>query len=94
MRTMAEAKKQEHNDFVYVTIPEKDLFDRPIKININTDTFEAGTHFVHKDIAGEITRILKSKEEGDVRILQPKKDLKALRQLMNSSATVAQPDMK
>lgn len=63
----------------YVTLPEKDMFDYPFSgISINRDHYGPGTHLVPSDIAEELRTILARAQAQDIRILQPRKDFKAL----------------
>lgn len=66
-------------DFEYVTIPERDMFDLPHPgISHNRDHFGPGTHKLPKDIAFDVKDRLRVFEAQNIRILQPRKDLRAL----------------
>jgi hypothetical protein len=66
-------------EFVYVTIPETDMFDYPHPgVGINQNHYGPGTHYVPKAIADEIIRVCAVFDAQNVRILQPKRDMKAL----------------
>lgn len=70
---------------VYVTIPEKDMFDLTHPgVGINRDHYGPGTHFVPQDIADEITRICATFDAQNIRILQPRRDQKALQALLQN----------
>jgi hypothetical protein len=65
--------------FEYVTIPERDMFDYPHPgVAINRDHFGPGTHKLPLDIAREVKERLAKFEAQNIRILQPRKDLRAL----------------
>lgn len=80
------------SDWQYVTVPEKDeIFDRVHPtIRINKMKFPPGTHFVPPEVAGELQRILLTYRLSQIRILQPKKDLSALRKMQERGYA---PDM-
>lgn len=83
----AEVKAPTH---VYVTIPERDMFDYPHPgVGINRDHYGPGTHYVPKEIADEITRICAVFDAQNVRILQPKRDMKALTALYKNRGAEA-----
>jgi len=70
------AKEQEK---VYVTIPDMDLFDMTHPaIIINGRVFGPGKHYVDTTLAGTIEERIKMFRDGQVRLLQPKSDKKAL----------------
>jgi hypothetical protein len=78
----SEARPTHKQDWVYVTIPERDMFDMPFQgIGINRDHYGPGTHLVPPGIAEEILTILARAQAQDMRILQPRKDMKALEAL-------------
>jgi hypothetical protein len=69
-------------EFEYVTIPELDLFDYPHPgVGINREHYGPGTHKLPKDIAAEVKDRLRVYEAQNIRILQPRKDMRALRDL-------------
>ncbi len=78
---------EDQSKFEYVTVPEADtVFDHPYPtIWINRERYEAGqTYFVEPDIAKELRRIIKTYEASMLRILQPKKDASALKNLRDT----------
>src|SRR5574342_916928 len=70
-------------DWEYVTVPETNILDEPHQgAAINAINFSRGrTYLIHPDAARELARILKRYEAQNIRILQPKSDLKALTDL-------------
>lgn len=66
----------------WVVVPQKDILDciHP-GVRINRDTFGPGKHLVKPEIAAEIRERLAIYDAQTIRILQPKKDLKALQDL-------------
>jgi hypothetical protein len=81
-----EAARAAHEEFVldesnweYVEIPSEDLFDKPFgNININAESYGPGKHFLDPDLAGEIKRIIKVRNQSDLRIYRPTADKKML----------------
>lgn len=66
-------------EFEYVTVPEKDLFDYPHPgIGLNRDHFGPGTHKLPYEVAQEVKKRLAIFEAQNIRILQPRKDMRAL----------------
>lgn len=67
-------------DFVYVTIPEKDVLDWPYPtIQLNRQKFEPGnTYKCPVEVGEEVERRMKMYNKETVRLLQPKADIKAL----------------
>jgi hypothetical protein len=75
-------KAVEDDGFEYVTVPDLDLFDYPHPgVGINREHYGPGTHRLPKAIAAEVKDRLSVYERQNVRILQPKKDMRALRDL-------------
>ena len=79
----------------YVEVPETDLFDKPFgSIQINFTDYGPGKHFVSAELAGEIRRLLKQRQQGDVRILRPTQDKKMQEIMARTGKTpVYNPDM-
>lgn len=71
--------KQAKDERVYVTVPEIDLFDitHP-DIIINGRVFGPGKHYVESELAKTIEERINLFRLGQVRLLQPKSDKKAL----------------
>ena len=82
--------------FEYVEVPNEDLFDKPFgDVQINFTSYGPGKHFVDPVTAGEIRRLLKQRQQGDLRILRPTQD-KKMAEIMNrngKAAPVYNPDM-
>jgi hypothetical protein len=73
----AEAKPEQH--YEYVTIPERDLFDYPMhSFWMNSTEYKPGTHFVPADIAVSLRERLTLFQRGQIRIMQPNIDRKAV----------------
>ncbi len=66
-------------DKVYVSIPGEDLFDLThAPVIINGNTYEAGKdHYVSKELASEIQRIVSAWRRQQVHLLRPSPDRKA-----------------
>ena len=85
------------SDKVYVEVPDEDLFDlvHP-DIIINGEHFGPGKHYVSPILAGEIKRLVDQFRRGQVRLLQPKRDAKALgavaREATSRGGNLADPD--
>lgn len=64
----------------YITLPELDMYDYPFPdIWHNKDKFERGkTYLVAKPIAEEVKRRIEIFEAQNLRLMQPRKDLKAI----------------
>jgi hypothetical protein len=64
---------------VYVEVPSEDMFDmiHP-DIIINGRHYKPGKHFVEPELAGEIKRLVDTFNKGQVRLLRPSADRKAL----------------
>jgi hypothetical protein len=80
----------------YVEIPETDLFDQPFgTIQINFIDYAPGKHFVNAELAGEIRRLLKQRQVGDLRVLRPTQDKKMQEIMARSGKAVPRynPDM-
>jgi hypothetical protein len=71
----------------YVTIPELDLFGMPHPgVRLNVEAFNAGTtHFLDKERADTVEAALNGYEETSRRVLQPRQDTKALRDVERGS---------
>jgi hypothetical protein len=66
----------------YVAIPEYDMFDNKITVFHNHEQYEGGkTYLVDSGVAVEIRRLLKVREQADLRILRPRQDSKYRAQL-------------
>ena len=90
MATVKKLTKEEQlaQGYVYVTVPERDLFDAPHPgVRINMDSFGPGTHLVSPVIAGEIQDRLGAFIKGQMRILQPGQDRKAVELVSRFSGT-------
>jgi hypothetical protein len=69
----------------WVTIPQKDLLDSTHPgVRINRESYGPGKHLVHPLIAAEIRDRLSVFDAQTIKILQPRKDLKALQDLYKS----------
>ena len=69
-------------EFEYVTIPERDMFDYPHPgIGHNREFYGPGTHKLPYDVAQEVKERLAIFEAQNIRILQPRKDLRALKDI-------------
>lgn len=76
--------------FEYVTIPDKDLFDFPHPgIGLNREHYGPGTHKLPLDIAREVKTRLAIFEAQNIRILQPRKDMRALSDLYKTKGAGA-----
>jgi virulence-associated protein VagC len=74
--------EEQEPDFEYVTIPERDMFDLPHPgIGNNREHFGPGTHKLPKDVAFDVKERLRIFEAQNIRILQPRKDARALHDL-------------
>lgn len=63
----------------HVEVPALDIFGKPhTGVSINFKFFGPGTHYVDPETAGEIRRLLRNRQDGDLRILQPNQDKKML----------------
>lgn len=72
-------KKYPQSEWVYMEIPEIDfLGGRHSGVTLNGTYYGPGKHFVPPDIAEECRRIIRKKDEADVHLNQPTRDLKAL----------------
>jgi len=71
----------------YVTVPETDLFGMTHPgVRLNTESYDAGkTYFLDNERAGTIEDALKGYEESTRRVLQPRQDAKALRDVEKGS---------
>jgi hypothetical protein len=93
------APKVDLNDkslWEYVDVPETDLFDQPFgTIQINFIDYGPGKHFVNPELAGEIRRLLKQRQVGDLRVLRPTQDKKMQEIMARSGKAVPlyNPDM-
>lgn len=98
-KAVVSAVKIDPNDkslWEYVEVPEVDLFDKPFGgIQINFIDYGPGKHFVNAELAGEIRRLLKQRQAGDIRILRPTQDKKMQEIMARSGKAVPQfnPDM-
>jgi hypothetical protein len=69
-------------EFEYVTIPEKDILDYPHPgVAINRESYGPGVHRLPRDIAREVKERLAIFDAANIRIIQPRKDMKALTDL-------------
>lgn len=73
--------------FVEITMPATDLYDHTHPgVQLNRHKFEAGkTYLVRTDVATEITRILKTFDREQVRLLRPNADRKSLNEVNRGS---------
>lgn len=79
--------KTKDQERVYVTVPDMDLFDMTHpSIIINGRVFGPGKHYVDPVIASTIEERIKLFRDGQVRLLQPKSDKKALDAMNRSGA--------
>lgn len=71
-----EPEKPDRSDWEYVTIPEKDMYNKPFQgIGLNGYKFERGKrYFVAPEVATELRRILDVAQRADIRILQSHPD--------------------
>jgi len=73
------AVKHDNNQNEWVEVPATDIFDQPHNgVSVNFTKYGPGKHFLPPELAGEVRRLLKSKEGADIRVLQPKRDQKAI----------------
>lgn len=67
------------SNYEWVEVPEADLFDKRHQgVQVNFEKYGPGRHFLPPELAGEVRRLLASKVRSDIRILQPKRDQKAM----------------
>lgn len=73
----------------FVEIPEFDMYDHPHpKVQINKWEFLPGNKYkIPEALAQEVKRILKSKNESDIRLLRPRKDRRTLQQVQANTTT-------
>ena len=89
-------KNADKSTWEWVEVPEVDLFDKPFgSIQINFTDYAPGKHFVNPELAGEIRRLLKQRQAGDIRVLRPTQDKKMQEIMARSGKAVPQfnPDM-
>jgi hypothetical protein len=80
---------EDESNWVYVRIPEKDLFDKPFgNISLNLIEYGSGTHFVRPDVGKQLSEILASRYHADMRILRPTADKKMLEIMARSGRAV------
>jgi hypothetical protein len=66
----------------YVEIPEYDMFDNKIIVYHNHDQYEGGHRYLlPSDVAVEVKRLLKVREQADMSILSPRPDSKYKKQM-------------
>ena len=69
----------------WVEVPDHDLFGEPhTGVSINFEQFGPGRYFVSPEMASEIKRLLENRQRGDIRVLQPRQDVK-MAQIMSRS---------
>lgn len=69
-------------EFVWVTIPDRDLFDFPFGgVDVQLDHYGPGTHKVSPAVAADINDRLKVWREADIRVLSPKRHMRSLLQI-------------
>lgn len=69
----------------YVTVPEKDLFDQPHPgVGINFEHYGPGKHLLDPARASTVKDRLFQFQRQQIRLLQPGRDLKALKDLDNT----------
>lgn len=74
----AEPAVPDKSTYEYVTIPDVDMFGVPHhSIWLNMDEYKPGTHLVSPTIAGELRRILKAFNDGQIRLIRPTADPRA-----------------
>lgn len=74
-----EAFCDDQTNWVWIEIPETDLFDKPFgSISLNLIHYGPGNHFLRPDVANALTDILKTRYQADMRILRPTPDKKML----------------
>ena len=67
------------DNWEYVDVPSEDLFDQPYGyISINLEQYGPGRHFVDPDVAGELRRIIKLRQQSDLRVYRPTQDRKMM----------------
>lgn len=80
--TVDELFATDQSTWEWVEVPETDMFDyRMDPVQINRRDFGPGRHLVPPIIASQIRERLKAKELEDIRVLSPRKQLKALIEL-------------
>ena len=78
----------DQSQYEYVTIPEKDLFDQPHPgVGINFEHYGPGRHLLDPARAETVKDRLYQFQRMQVRLLQPGRDLKALKVLENTGNT-------
>lgn len=75
------------SNWEYVSLPEKDLFDKPFQgAAINDYRFEHGkTYFMPPDWAAELRRILAAAQKADIRLMQSTPDVKSVKEAYPSA---------
>jgi len=69
----------------WVEVPDTDLFGESYGfVSVNFDQFGPGRYFVSPEMAFEIKRLVRNRLRGDMRVLQPNKDVK-MAQIMSKS---------
>jgi hypothetical protein len=69
----------------WVEVPDNDIFgEEHTGVSINFEHFGPGKYFVSPEMAFEIKRLLDNRMRGDIRVLQPNKDVK-MAQIMSRS---------
>lgn len=85
--TAAEILKanEDESKFEWVEVPDTDLFgEEHTGVSVNFDAFTPGKYFVSPELASEIKRLLRNRELGDRRVLQPRQDVR-MAQIMAKS---------
>lgn len=72
-------RNKDKSNWEWVEVPEEDLYGKPFGfISINFRKFPSGKHFVDPETAGEMKRLLHNRFQGDVRVMQPGQDKRAV----------------
>ena len=81
-----QAIAEDHPDWVWVHIPDRDLLDYPFTgIGINLVNYGPGDHKVPPDIAKEINERLAIAKAADLRIYNGRRDMKSLIELVKNN---------
>jgi len=68
---------EDKNNWEWVEIPDTDLFgEAHTGVSVNFNQFGPGKHFVSPEMASEVRRLLANRMRGDMRVLQPKQDVR------------------
>lgn len=80
-----EAANADESQWQWVEIPDHDLFgEAHTGVSVNFDKFTPGKYYVSPELASELKRLLQNRLEGDMRVLQPRQDMKMAQIMRNS----------